>query len=211
MRFKKFTVLFFALSCFITSNAQTFRIGPSVVGNLNIAQDTKAHIGFAIGAKGEVNFSSMGNGWFMDVAVLFNNRNLDSKNYFDSTTRNSYQWKYTTYSLNIPLNVGYKFQVSNKLNLLAAVGPYVDFGLTGKDKLFTTDEQGHESSKKLSSNIYKDKLLNRVNAGMNISVGAEIARHYQINLSYSRSFTNLFKGEGHVKAQDLQLGLTYMF
>lgn len=132
MRFKKFTVLFFALSCFITSNAQTFRIGPSVVGNLNIAQDTKAHIGFAIGAKGEVNFSSMGNGWFMDVAVLFNNRNLDSKNYFDSTTRNSYQWKYTTYSLNIPLNVGYKFQVSNKLNLLAAVGPYVDFGLTGK-------------------------------------------------------------------------------
>lgn len=195
---KKLILSLFAFSFFTAVSAQTFRIGPTIDGNLNLAQDTKVRVGFAVGVKGEVNFSSTGHGWFMNTAVLFNNRNLCSESYYDLNTRNSYQWKYATYSLNIPINVGYKIQVSHKLNLLVAVGPYIDFGLTGNDKLFTTDEKGHESKK-------------RINAGMNVSVGTEFARHYQISLSYSRSFTNLFKDDSHVKTQDLLLGFTYMF
>lgn len=42
-------------------------------------------------------------------------------------------------------------------------------------------------------------------------VGVEIAKHYQLSLSYSRGFTNIFKGGLNTKAQDLQLGFSYMF
>ena len=98
------------------------------------------------------------------------------------------------------------------MNLLAAVGPYVDFGLTGTDKVTTTDAKGHSKEEKVSSNVYGDKLFNRVNYGFDAKVGVEIAKHYQLNLSYSRSFNNLFKGSGiNAKAQDIQLGFSYIF
>ena len=83
---------------------------------------------------------------------------------------------------------------------------------TGTDKVTTTDAKGHSKEEKVSSNVYGDKLFNRVNYGFDAKVGVEIAKHYQLNLSYSRSFNNLFKGSGiNDKAQDIQLGFSYIF
>lgn len=208
---KKILLSLLALGCFSAANAQTFRFGPTVGGNLNISDETKTKIGFAVGAKAEMNFNNPENGWFMDASVLFNNRNRQSENYFNNETKLGQCWKYSTYSLLVPVNVGYKFRLSDNLNLLAAVGPYADFGLTGTDKVTTTDAKGHSKEEKVSSNVYGDKLFNRVNFGFNAKVGVEIAKHYQLSLSYSRGFTNIFKGGLNTKAQDLQLGFSYMF
>ena len=159
-----------------------------------------------------MDFNNVEHGWFMDASVLFNNRNRQSENYFNNETKLTQYWKYSTYSLLVPVNVGYKFRLSDNLNLLAAVGPYVDFGLTGTDKVTTTDAKGHSKEEKVSSNVYGDKLFNRVNYGFDAKVGVEIAKHYQLNLSYSRSFNNLFKSSGiNDKAQDIQLGFSYIF
>ena len=201
-----------ALCCFYSANAQTFRFGPTVTGNLNISNGTKTKLGFAVGAKAEMDFNNVEHGWLMDASVLFNNRNRQSENYFNNETKLTQYWKYSTYSLLVPVNVGYKFRLSDNLNLLAAVGPYADFGLTGTDKVTTTDAKGHSKEEKVSSNVYGDKLFNRVNYGFDAKVGVEIAKHYQLNLSYSRSFNNLFKGSGiNDKAQDIQLGFSYIF
>ena len=112
--------LFFviALCCFSTANAQTFRFGPTVAGSLNISNETKTKLGFTVGAKAEMDFNKMGHGWFMDASVLFNNRNRQSDDYFNSETKMSQHWKYSTYSLFIPVNVGYKFRLSDNLNFL---------------------------------------------------------------------------------------------
>ena len=208
---KKILLSLLALGCFSAANAQTFRFGPTVGGNLNISDETKTKIGFAVGAKVEMNFNNPENGWFMDASVLFNNRNRQSENYFNNETKLGQYWKYSTYSLLVPVNVGYKFRLSDNLNLLAAVGPYADFGLTGTDKVTTTDSKGHSKEEKVSSNVYGDKLFNRVNFGVDAKVGVEIAKHYQLSLSYSRGFTNIFKSGLNTKAQDLQLGFSYMF
>ena len=69
-----------------------------------------------------MNFNNQENGWFMDASVLFNNRNRQSENYFNNETKLTHCWKYSTYSLLVPVNVGYKFRLSDNLNLLAAVG-----------------------------------------------------------------------------------------
>lgn len=215
---KKILLSLLALGCFSAANAQTFRFGPTVGGNLNISDETKTKIGFAVGAKAEMNFNNLENGWFMDASVLFNNRNRQSEKYYtnegiysNNETKLTLCWKYSTYSLLVPVNVGYRFRLSDNLNLLAAVGPYADFGLTGTDKVTTTDAKGHSKEEKVSSNVYGDKLFNRVNFGFDAKVGVEIAKHYQLNLSYSRGFTNIFKGGLNTKAQDLQLGFSYMF
>ena len=215
---KKILLSLLALGCFSAANAQTFRFGPTVGGNLNISDETKTKIGFAVGAKAEMNFNNPENGWFMDASVLFNNRNRQSEKYYNNEgiysnneTKLTQCWKYSTYSLLVPVNVGYKFRLSDNLNLLAAVGPYADFGLTGTDKVTTTDAKGHSKEEKISSNVYGDKLFNRVNFGFDAKVGVEIAKHYQLSLSYSRGFTNIFKGGLNTKPQDLQLGFSYMF
>lgn len=209
---RKILLSLVALCCFYAANAQTFRFGPTVVGNLNISNETKTKLGFAVGAKAEMDFNNVEHGCFMDASVLSNNRNIQSENYFNNETKLSQYWKYSTYSLLVPVNVGYKFRLSDNLNLLAAVGPYVDFGLTGTDKVTTTDAKGHSKEEKVSSNVYGDKLFNRVNYGFDAKVGVEIAKHYQLNLSYSRSFNNLFKSSGiNDKAQDIQLGFSYIF
>lgn len=208
---KKILLSLLALGCFSVANAQTFRFGPTVAGSLNISDETKTKIGFAVGAKAEMNFNSSEKGWFMDASVLFNNRNRQSEDYFNNETKLTQYWKYSTYSLLVPVNVGYKYQLSNCCSLLAGVGPYVDFGLTGTDKVTTTDIKGHSKEKKMSSNVYGDNLFNRVNFGVDAKVGIEIAKHYQLSLSYSRGFTNIFKGGLNTKAQDLQLGFSYMF
>ena len=209
---RKILLSLVALCCFYSANAQTFRFGPTVVGNLNISNGTKTKLGFAVGAKAEMDFNNVEHGWFMDASVLFNNRNIQSETYSYNETNLGQYWKYSTYSLLVPVNVGYKFRLSDNLNLLAAIGPYADFGLTGTDKVTTTDAKGHSKEEKVSSNVYGDKLFNRVNYGFDAKVGVEIAKHYQLNLSYSRSFNNLFKGSGiNAKAQDIQLGFSYIF
>ena len=209
---KKFIFSVIALCCFYAANAQTFRFGPTVAGGLNISNETKTKLGFAVGAKAEMDFDNVEHGWFMDGAVLFNNRNRQSEDYLNNETKSVQHWKYSTFSLVIPVNVGYKFRISDKVNLLAAIGPYADFGLAGTDKVATTDATGRSTEEKVSSNVYRDKLFNRVNFGCDAKVGVEIAKHYQLNLSYSRGFNNLFIGSGiNAKAQDIQLGLSYMF
>ncbi len=208
---KKIVLSLLALCSFAVANAQAFRFGPTVAGSMNVSDGTKSKIGFAVGAKAEMEFNKTGHGWFMDASVLFNNRNRQSEDYFDNDTKLTQHWKYSTYSLLVPVNVGYKFRLSDKLNLLAAVGPYVDFGLTGTDKVTTTDANGLSTEKNVSSNVYSDKLFKRVTFGFDAKVGVEIAKHYQLNLSYSRGFTNMFKGGLDSKTQDLQIGFAYMF
>ena len=84
---KKILLSLLALGCFSAANAQTFRFGPTVGGNLNISDETKTKIGFAVGAKVEMNFNNPENGWFMDASVLFNNRNRQSEDYFNNETK----------------------------------------------------------------------------------------------------------------------------
>lgn len=153
---KKFILSWLAFSLFAAVQAQTFKWGPVAAGNLNLAEDTKARIGFSIGAKGVMTFGNSENGWFADASLLFNNRNFCSDNYYDLDSKIANRWKYNTCTLLIPVNFGYKFNLSDYLDLLASVGPYADFGLTGKDKVVSTDEKGNETEKKVSSNVYKD-------------------------------------------------------
>ncbi len=212
MKMKKWLLSMVALCCFSAVNAQSFRFGPTVAGSLNISKETKTKPGFAVGAKAEMDFNNVGHGWFMDASVLFNNRNRQSEDYLDNGTKLTRHWNYSTYSILVPVNVGYKFNLSDNMKLITAVGPYVDFGLTGTDKVTTADAKGHSTEKKVSSNVYGDNIFNRVNFGFDAKMGIEIAKHYQFSLSYSRGFNNVFKGNGvNVKAQDIQLGFSYMF
>ena len=66
---KKFLLSLIALCCLVTANAQTFRIGPALSGSINLSEGTKTRLGFAVGAKGEINFRNSENSGFVGMYV----------------------------------------------------------------------------------------------------------------------------------------------
>ena len=208
---KKFLLFLLALCSYMTVNAQIFHFGPSFAGICNISDASKTKMGFAVGAKAEMNFNDSNNGWYVDASALFNNRNWQTDEYYYTDTKLSKYWKYSTYSVVIPVSVGYKISLLDNLNLFAAIGPYVEFGLSGSDKVVTVDANGHSEEDKVSSNVFKDDIFKCVNTGYQAKIGIDIAKHYQVNVAYSHSFTNVFKGGIDGKTQDVSLGFAYIF
>lgn len=193
------------------ANAQNFHYGPTVEGGLNISKNSKALMGAAVGAKGEVTFKEDGRGWFVGASLLLNNRNSRSDNYYYSTTQQTCCWKYSTISLMLPIDAGYRFRLSEKVNLVTSAGPYIECGLLGSDKCRITENNGTTHETKMSSNVYKDDIYNRVNFGLNARFGVELAKHYQINLVYSRGLTKIYKNSHNDRSQDIRLGFAYLF
>lgn len=203
--------LFALLSFCGTLHAQGFRIGPMAQGGINFTNDSKTKATYSVGVKGEFDFKDAQQGWFLDAAILFSNHNLQSTTYYETAHEATHSWKYSNYSLTIPVTVGYKFGLSDKLSLFAAAGPYIDLGLTGTSKVHSNSFAGADTETKVSDNVYKDKLFNRFSVGANVKLGLDIARHYQVSLSYDQSLSHLSKGSNDIKNQSLQLGFAYMF
>jgi len=128
-----------------------------------------------------------------------------------------------------PVNIGYKAAVSKSVSLFAAVGPYINFGIGGKSKVTTTattaktrataiepgtyskTEPTTRTKKTVSDNVYSDKLMNRVNWGLDFKVGAEFCRHYQVNVGYELEMNNIFKNSLDSKHRTFTVGVAYMF
>lgn len=208
---KKITLLLLTLlSCFAVQ-AQSFRIGPAAQGGINFTEDSKIKPDYSIGVKGELDFKDAQKGWYLDAAIMFTNRNLQSNKYYELVPQVEHYWTMSNYSITVPFNVGYKCALSNNLSLFTAVGPYFDLGLTGTCKKYTQGSGSTRSEIKTSTNVYKDKLFNRFHMGAEVKVGLDIATHYQVSLSFSHSLTHLQKNSNEMKNRSLQLGFAYMF
>lgn len=221
-------VMFVAALCFATiANAQGLRVGPAASIELNSPTDFKSKVGFNVGVRGELNFKDAAKGLFLDASVLFDAKNFKSDSYYDITSKTSSEWKYNTYGITIPVNIGYKAAVSKSVSLFAAAGPYVNFGIGGKSKVTTTmvqslttakasgtstnTEQTTGTKKTASNNVYSDKLMNRVNWGLGFKVGAEFFRHYQVNVGYELGMNKIFKNSIDSKHRTFTVGVAYMF
>lgn len=212
---KRFAILLVGLICVLSVSAQEFSVGVTANGALNTPSEAKCMMGYSIGVKGEMNFSDFNKGWFTDASLMLNARNWKSNEYAfqDDAERVSAYWKYSTFSIGVPISVGYKFPVSSSMSLFVAAGPYFDLGLCGNEKIVETALNGKESRQKVSGNIYKDNILNYCGCGVNMKLGAQFSKHLQIQLAYAKSLTKAFKNNQGLdcKHQDVSVGLTYIF
>lgn len=216
--------------CFAAmANAQSFRFGPTAGVEVNSPSSMKTRAGFNVGVRGEMDFKGAAKGLFVDAAALFDAKNWKSDGYYDTSTGLSNEWKYNTYGLTVPVSVGYKFAVAKSLKLFAAAGPYMNIGFGGKSKVTTTKESGKsfdpskempgqngttvktETTSTASSNVYSDKLMNRLNWGVGFKVGAEVCKHYQVSVGYELGLSKIYKKSLGSKHRTLSVGVAYMF
>lgn len=114
-------------------------------------------------------FNKEKTGLFVDASLVFDSKKSESISIGYQGLNIEKYFKYNSFGVAIPVNVGYKLKISNAFALYAAAGPYVDFGLGGKVKEVTVTfaedgytKVGNPKEQTVSSNIYKDKLFKRL-------------------------------------------------
>ncbi len=190
----------------VLANAQTFKIGPTARFQVNSPTNAETKVGFGVGVQGEYAFSDKDKGLFLDASLLFDAKNWKSATYFDNSTSKTGKWNYSSYGLNIPINIGYRFHLTKSFNLLASAGPYFEIGVAGKEK---SDFARKETT--ISSNTYKDKLMNRFNWGLGFRLGGEISNHFQVNAYYNIGLKDIYKTSLDSKHRTFMIGVSYMF
>lgn len=129
--------------------------------------------------------------------------------------------KYRPCYIEIPLHVGYRFNVLDNLGVFADFGPYFAIGVNGKEKTEFEGDAVEDYSKKFFRN---SKMIlgeiQRYDFGLGFRVGAEYANHHSLNFSFDWGLTDMyrdsyrrefFKENGYElgKLKNFNAGITY--
>lgn len=114
--------------------------------------------------------------------------------------------------LDIPLHVGYRWEVSPKLRVFATAGPTVSIGLYGKEKISYTGAGSHRATMKAADNVF-DYEMERIDASLGYRFGIELKREVQLSVSQDWGLRTIEKQSSGMKIRNrcFTLGLTYMF
>lgn len=104
---------------------------------------------------------------------------------------NTYDISQNTMWLDVPVNFVGKFPVGGG-NVFVGAGPYVGFGLSGKNKLNSHNGDGDFSSTTLNKFKFgKDETLKRTDFGLNFLAGFKLGNGLLINANYGLGLTNI--------------------
>lgn len=122
--------------------------------------------------------------------------------------------KVKPYYLDIPIHIGYRFNVAPKASLFFEVGPYFDFGLFGKCTYsMSGDFYDYTLSGDAIDNVFTEEdCMKRFDVGIGAKIGAEFAKHYQISLGYDHGLNNVFKDtDESSKNRNFTVSVAYVF
>lgn len=204
---KRFIVTLFAVFAAVTVSAQELRWG--VAGGLNFAWErakaagvkvsSDSYIGFQVGAKAEMDFSSyLIDGFYLEGSLLYN---LKGGSYSGSHSNLGY--------LQLPVNLGYRLTFSGDVSLLGSLGPYFGLGVLGKDV-------EKVSGAKVKTDVFGTRLQ-RFDFGLNYKLGVEVWNQWQFYLGLEHSLLNLAKKNlddevhGKMHLVNFYIGTAYMF
>ena len=113
--------------------------------------------------------------------------------------------KYNLHYLEIPVRVGFRYNVTEELGFYGEVGPYFAIGVGGRHK-FRIDEDGPEIREMEDENTYKafknssfnpqfpDKqTFQRWDAGISFRVGAEYEGHYNLMFGCDWGLADMYR------------------
>ncbi|MDY5543601.1 MAG: porin family protein [Bacteroidaceae bacterium] len=180
--------------------------------------DPKA--GFNLGVRGEYMLPSC-YGVFVNLGVNYTMKGAKMDVAASLPDDYSCTVKYRPCYIEIPLHVGYRFNVLDNLGVFADFGPYFAIGVNGKEKTEFEGDAVEDYSKKFFRN---SKMIlgeiQRYDFGLGFRVGAEYANHHSLNFSFDWGLTDMyrdsyrrefFKENGYElgKLKNFNAGITY--
>lgn len=109
----------------------------------------------------------------------------------------------------VPAQVGYQLPLGRSASFLPAVGVYAGYGLGGEYTVHNRSLSGQE--RQIKGKTFD--LINRFDAGVNISIGFEFAQHFRLGLDSKIGLVNLTKQNMGADIHTKRWGLTatYIF
>ena len=169
-------------------NISNFRQPNSLVDGLT---DPKA--GFNLGVRGEYMLPSC-YGVFVNLGVNYTMKGAKMDVAASLPDDYSCTVKYRPCYIEIPLHVGYRFNVLDNLGVFADFGPYFAIGVNGKENFEFDGDAVEDYSKKFFRNSKMDLgEIQRYDFGLGFRVGAEYANHHSLNFSFDWGLTDMYR------------------
>lgn len=191
-----------AVACLgLTASAQEkgdIRFG--VVAGMNVSNITDmkmdSRIGFHVGAKAEYNLSE---NLYGNAGVIFSQKG-NKKSVGDADFSNNPGY------IEVPVNFGYRYKVSDGISVFGETGPYLAFGICGKTK--GVDEYDGSEYK---FDFFDNDEANKFDFGWGVKVGVEASK-FQIAVGYEYGITKVFDVDGSSNHNsNLMVSVGYMF
>lgn len=180
---KRIVIVLFALLTAVNVSAQDLRYG--VVGGLNLSWEyekvmgeklvSDTYIGFQAGVKAEMDFSDqITDGFSIDASLLY------------SLKGGSYSGTHTNLGfVHLPINLVYRYPISDSVSLLGGVGPYLSLGVVGKDV-------EKVAGSKIKTDVFGD-IYQRFDFGLNYKIGVEMWEQWQFYAGFEHGLLDLTK------------------
>lgn len=153
--------------------------------------DPKA--GFNLGVRGEYMLPSC-YGVFVNLGVNYTMKGAKMDVAASLPDDYSCTVKYRPCYIEIPLHVGYRFNVLDNLGVFADFGPYFAIGVNGKEKTEFDGDAVEDRSTKFFRNSKMDLgEIQRYDFGLGFRVGAEYANHHSLNFSFDWGLTDMYR------------------
>lgn len=180
-----------------TVSAQDLRWGPTAAINLSWVNgqnitESNAHLGFNLGIKTELDFKDiLAEGFYLEGKFLYTLKGGSWKSYHENLGY-----------FEIPVNMGYRHAISQKISLMGSLGPYLGLGVLGKS---VTKADGTKVKVDIFGQSYK-----RFDLGLNYNIGIELWKKWQFFIGMEHSLLNMAKiekitFEGEVLNPDLKI------
>lgn len=201
---KRLFIAAVALLAAVSVSAQDFRWGPT--GALNFAwahsslNSSDCYVGFQAGVKAEVDFSDIiSDGFYLDGKLLYSLKGGAWAGFHQNLGY-----------IELPVNLGYRYEVAKDVALMGSLGPYFGMGVLGKS---VVSEDGTKIKSDLFGEVYK-----RFDFGLSYNIGVELWHNWQFFLGFEHSLLNIRKSEYATTGDDvkvrplnLYLGAAFMF
>ncbi len=210
--FKKSLLLTVASVFGIVASAQNLSIEPTIgIGfsgyNIENTLDING-VGFRVGAIGEISIPQV-QGLYANTGLLLSLEGA-KMDMFGATA------SWNPYFLDIPIHVGYSYNIIDKLSVFAEFGPYVGVGLFGNIKatdggLGDWDEEIEVEKTPIFDEDYS--TMKRMQFGLGIKVGLVALGHYKLSFGWDWNLLNAateYSGET-IKHNNGYLAISYVF
>ena len=189
-----------AVACFaLTASAQEkgdLRFGVTAGMNVSNITDTEmdSRIGFHVGVKAEYKVT---NNLYGSAALLFSQKGCQFEEDGEKLTANPGY-------IELPIHIGYRFKMSEKVSIFGETGPYFAYGICGKLKV---EDSVWEYDKK----FFDIDEVNKFDFGWGVKAGVEYAK-FQISLGYEGGITEVFDSRGlDPHNSNFMVSVAYMF
>ncbi len=192
------------------SSAQGLRYG--ITGAMNVSNyaveaggisyDPESRLGFKAGFRMELDAPFITDGFYFDMEALLSSQGAKIEQVVEGTYMSN---TVRPYYLEIPIHIGYRYDLGDNLGVFASFGPYFGIGLFGTNKVF----DGENTTK---PDAFGDSGVKRFDFGLGLQGGVQLFSHYRIFLGYDWGLLDIAQEfGGTVNNRNFYFGMSYMF